>query len=217
MTAANASPQGANDEGRLKAFGLSSELLHAGLRAGASRAANRSALALRSSAGTDIYHDGMEQFAQLLHADGWRLRSVDQQPRLLHPQGLVAFAISSGVNVGKSTMRMPRTKRKGLATRKALATPPRPASLFDFNDAAHEGQMSGAASDAPLYFLLCERIHHGNGLLLEFSRPAQMTWGGSVTEWADRIAVEHLDLDGDLSVFDNPDGDDAFEVQVEPR
>lgn len=76
-----------SDEQRLAAFGLST-IFHDGLRAGATRATNRSALALETSPGTDIYHDGMESLAQILAPEGWRLMSVDKQPRLVHPEGL---------------------------------------------------------------------------------------------------------------------------------
>ena len=119
------------EEQRLAAFGLSHTILHDGLRPGATRAANRSALALDTSPGTDIYHDGMEGLAQILASKGWRLMSVDKQPRLVHPEGIVSFAVSSGVNVGKANMRVPRTWKKGLATRNSLASIPEVPSLFD--------------------------------------------------------------------------------------
>lgn len=205
------------DEQRLAAFGLSYTIFHDGLRAGATRAANRSALALDTSPGTDIYHDGMEGLAQILASDGWRLMYVDKQPRLVHPEGIVSFAVSSGINVGKANMRVPRTRKKGIATRNSLTPAPSTPSLFDDPENDRLAELARAAEKAPFYFLLFERVTVGkSGLLLEFSRPAEMTDGGSVVDWADRIAVPILDLEGDLSMFDEP-GDDEFDVAVEPR
>lgn len=205
------------DEQRLEAFGLSHTIFHDGLRAGATRAANRSALALETSPGTDIYHDGMEGLAQILASDGWRLMSIDKQPRLVHPDGIVSFAVSSAINVGKANMRVPRTRKKGIATRNSLAPHPSAPSLFDDAECDKLVELARAAEKAPFYFLLFERITVGEtGVLLEFSRPATMTNGGSVVDWAERIGVPLLDLEGDLSMFDEPDSDE-FDVTVEPR
>ena len=206
-----------DDEQRLAEFGLSHTIFHDGLRAGATRAANRTALALDTSPGTDIYHDGMEGLAQILASDGWRLMSVDKQPRLVHPEGIVSFAVSSGINVGKANLRVPRTRKKGVATRNSLASAPDVPSLFDEPENNRLAELARAAEKSPFYFLLFERVTVGKtALLLEFSRPSEMTDGGSVVDWADRIAVPVLDLEGDLSMFDDP-GDDDFDVAVEPR
>lgn len=205
------------DERRLTVFGLSHTIFHDGLRAGATRAANRGALALDTSPGTDVYHDGMEGLAQILASNGWRLMPVDKQPRLVHPAGIVSFAVSSGINVGKANMRFPRTRKKGKATRNSLAASPTLLSLFDDPDNDRLADLARAAERAPFYFLLFERVTVGkSGLLLEFSRPAAMTDGGCVVDWTDRIAVPFLDLEGDLSMFDEP-GDYEFDVAVEPR
>lgn len=205
------------DECRLEAYGLSHTVFHDGLRAGATRAANRSALALATSPGTDIYHDGMESLAQILAPHGWRPLLVDRQPRLVHPDGIVSFAVSSGINVGKSNMRTPRTRKKGAATRNSLATPTRDPGLFDDPEGDEVAELMRAAEEAPFYFLLFERVTTGeSGLLLEFSQPLRMTDGGSVVDWADRVPVPFLELEGDLSMFDQPSGDE-FDVPVEPR
>jgi hypothetical protein len=207
-----------DDERRLSAFDLSKDIFHNGLRAGASRATNRTELALESSAGTDIYHDGMENLHQILRLANWRLVFVDQQPRLLHPAGIVSFTISSGINVGKTNMRTPRTRKKGPATRKSLAAPEFSPGLFEDVDAEVAAQLAATAQKAPFYFLLCERATvGGNGLILEFSQPAGMTDGGSVNKWTDRISVPFLDLEGDFSVFEEPDEGNEIVVPVEAR
>ena len=218
MTIATASPFESVDEHRLNAIDLATEIFHNGLRPGASRAANRSPLALDSSPGTDLYHDGMENLHRILKPSGWRLIPVDKQPRLVHPDGIVSFSISSGINVGKTNMRAPRTRKKGPATRNSLAIPVLPPGLFDDNDADLSARLAKAALKAPFYFLLCERATDGsNGLVLEFSEPAGMTKGGSVNVWGDRIGVPFLALEGDLSVFENLDDGDEFLVPVAPR
>ena len=214
-----ASPAESDDEQRLATFDLSSAIFHDGLRRGASRASNRSLLALESSAGADIYHDGMEDLHRLLKPLEWRLLLMDGQPRLVHPEGKLSFTVSSGINVGRANMRTPRTRKKGPATRSSLAAPELSPSLFDDLDAKFALHLARAAEKAPFYFLLCERVNKGsNGLVLEFSQPAGMTDGGSVNEWGDRIAVGYLEIEGDLEVFGDPDGyDDKFDVSVEPR
>jgi hypothetical protein len=124
MTAAPlTSTSSTDDERRLAAFGLSTELIHAALRPGLSRAANRTSMALRSTPGTDMYHDSMEQLHQSLAETGWRLAYVDHQPRLLHPDGLISFTIAAGTNVASPDRRQtPRTGRKGVATRGTAST-----------------------------------------------------------------------------------------------
>lgn len=213
-------PCGEDHERRLEAFGLSTQLIHDGLRRGAERAANRSSHALKTAAGTDIYLDGMEDFAQLLTADGWRPVEVDGQPRLLHPAGVLAFAISSGINVGSVDLRRrPRTRRKGKATRGSLVPQPPHPSLFGDEDIVDLARLIALADVAPFYFLLCERGRHGGGVHIELARPTFMTEGGSVNKWSDRIRVGFLPLEGDLSVFDQPDegGPYEFDVPVQPR
>jgi len=218
VTITTAAPFESDDELRLKALDLSNEILHNGLRPGASRAANRSPLALDSSPGTDVFHDGMENLHRILKPSGWRLLPVDQQSRLVHPDGIVSFTISSGINVGKTNMRTPRTRKKGPATRNSLAVPDFSPGLFEDIDAELATRLAKAAKKAPFYFLLCERVTHGSsGLVLEFSEPAGMTEGGSVNAWGDRIGVPFLTLEGDLSVFDDPDDGDEFDVPVAPR
>lgn len=214
-----ASPSESGDEPRLAAFDLSSTIFHDGLRRGASRASNRSSLALESSAGTDIYHDGMEDLHRLLKPSGWRLLLFEGQPRLVHPEGKLSFTVSSGINVGSANMRTPYTRKKGPATRNSLATRASSPSLFEEAETEIALQLIETVEKAPFYFLLCERVARGsNGLMLEFSQPADMTDGGCVNQWGDRIGVAYLDIEGDVETFGAPEnGEDEFDVSVEPR
>lgn len=210
------SPDG---ERRLSEFGLSTEIIHTALRPGLDRATNRSELALRSTPGTDIYHDTMEQFAKMLADSGWRLVYVDLQPRLLHPDRVLAFTLASGINVANPDPRQqPKTLRKGRATRTSLAGPRAELlPLFSEPGVEQEMELVDSAREAPLWMLVHERTPRG--LKLEFSRPQRMTDGGVVTDWDDRIILEFLDLDGDLSVFGvsgDGDYDGGYDVVVEP-
>lgn len=219
MAITTALPYEEGRERRLEAFGLSTEMIHNGLRRGAGRAANRSSHALKTAAGTDIYHDGMEDFAQLLSPNGWRLVEVERQPRLVHPDGALSFTISAGINVGRTDLRQgPRTRRKGKATKNSLV-PERPTpSLFDSEDIVEAAAPAMSVATVPFYLLLCERAPRGGGVHIELARPAQITDGGIVNEWGDRILVGFMPLEGDLSVFDQHDeGPDEFDVPVEPR
>jgi hypothetical protein len=216
VTAILTSSTSPDGEQRLGAFGLSTELIHTALRPGLSRASSRTSMALRSTPGTDVYHESMEQLHLLLAEAGWRLVYVDRQPRLLHPDGLMAFTIASGVNVANPDHRLkPRTRRKGKATRDSLAGPrAEVATLFDGPDVEQEKALVAACEAAPLWLLVHERTERG--LHLELSRPAEMTASGVVTDWDHRVMIGFLDLDGDLSIFDSTDIG-GFDVPVEPR
>lgn len=205
-----------DDEERLRGFGLSTELVHDAFRPGLTRASNRTAKALSSTPGTDIYHDAMEKFHRLLAESGWRMVYVDRQPRLVHPAGLLSFTVASAVHVADpDPRRAPHTRRKGKATRDSLAPSPTISdSLFDVDELTQTPEDLAKAEAAPLWFMLHERTDRG--LRLEFARPENMTEGGVVTRWKDSIIVAFLDLDGDLSAFDAPD-DDSYDVLVEPR
>lgn len=215
-SASTAFPVREGDEDRLRRLGLSTETLHTALRPGLSRAANRTALALPNSSGTDIYHDTMEQLALMLADAGWKQIWVEQQPRLLHPEAILAFTLSSGINVANpDRRRSPRTRNKGIATRKSITAPQMQVlPIFDEMQAEQNIELISAASQAPLWFLLYERTDRG--LNLEFSRPATIAATGAVVAWEQRILVGFLELDGDLSIFDGP-GDEDFDVPVTPR
>lgn len=206
------------DADKLAAFGLTTTIIHNALRPGASRAGNRSSLALPSSPGTDVYHDGMEGLHRLLKPRGWNMAHVEGQPRLLHPDSVVSLTISSAVNVGAADLRLPRTRKKGPATRKSLAPQDLLEGLFADIDAELQARIDDTAKEAPFYFLLWERVSlGGNGLALELSRPGAMTPGGSVNDWTDRIPIPFLDLDGDPTAFEQPTEIDEIEVRIEPR
>lgn len=210
-----------NDESQLSALGLSSELLHTALHPGLSRALNRTAQALSSTPGTDIYHDTMEQLALRLTGAGWAPVFVGKgkQPRLLHPEGLLSFTVASAVDVANPDRRKKPRTLKGPATRDALGTHSVDEwALFMNPEAERAAERAQIAKSAPLWFLLHERTDRG--LKLEFSRPAGMTGTtgrGVVRDWDDRIFVPFLDVDGDLSAFDDPtDGDGDIDVPIEP-
>lgn len=204
-----------DDERRLEEFGLSTQLIYSVLRPGLSRALNRTAMAMNSTPGTDIYHDAMEQLNLRLKGSGWRLDYVDGQPRLVHPEGLMALTVASGEDVASPDRRLvPRTRRKGKATRAGLASPKVPTkSLFDTEDGDCLDDLNLTAGEAPLWLLVHERTERG--LNVELSRPAEMTRSGVVTDWDERIILGFLDLDGDLSVFETQD-DAGIDVAVQP-
>lgn len=208
-----------NDESRLNALGLSSELLRTALQPGLSRARSRGKRALLSSPGTDIYHDTMEQISFRFAEEGWEPVEVDKQPRFLHPEGLLSFTVASAVNVANPDRRKTPSTKKGTATRNALGTNPVDEwALFTDPEAERAAERAQIAKIAPLWFLLHERTDRG--LKLEFSRPSGMTGTtgrGVVHDWDDRIFIPFLDADGDLSVFDDPnDSDGDIDVPVEP-
>lgn len=217
MTIQVGEPNGSDHEQRLQVLGLSSPVIHDGLRRGVSRANNRTARALHSSAGTDIYHDAMEDLHRILAADGWYLDDVDGQPRLFHPDGLICFTVSSGIKVGQKRM---RTRKKGPATKGSLTLPEFVPGLLPEVDAELLAKRAARSKRVPFYLLVIERVIVGRpGVVIELAEPAGMTEGQSVTTWGERVKVQFFDLDGDLSAFENPDSDggDEFDVPVVPR
>lgn len=161
----------------------------------------------------------MEQLSLCLADKGWAPVAVGKQPRFLHPEGLLSFTVASADNVANPDPRKKPRVNKGSATRAALAVPPSDTlALFTVPEVERSAERAQIAEGAPFWFLLHERTERG--LKLEFSRPAGMTGitgRGVVYDWDDRIFIPFLDLDGDLSVFDDPnDGEGGIDVQVEP-
>lgn len=142
---------------------------------------------------------------------------MGRQPRFLHPEGLLSFTVTSAINVANPDRRKKPRALKGPSTRDALPSVDEWA-LFADQDAERVAEDAQIAKNAPLWFLLHERTDHG--LSLEFSRPTGMTGKigrGVVHDWTDRIFIPFLDLDGDLSTFDDPnDGEGGIDVPVEP-
>jgi hypothetical protein len=205
----------ANTEGRLQSLDLSTELIHTAVQTGLTKARNLSAKALRSSAGTYIYHYTMEQLNLLLSEAEWKLAYVGHQPRLVHPDGLLTFTVASGKNVAHADrQKRPHTRPKGESTRASLVKPPNNViPLFPMQEVDEREAVQAAAQEAPFWFLLLEYTERG--MKIELSRPAEpMTPSGVVNQWADRILVDFLDLDGDLSAFDTPD-DEGIDIPIE--
>ncbi len=215
MGSATPLPQRAHDpETRLKAFGLTTSIIHDSFKPGLSHARNRSSLATRSAAGSDIYQDSFEQLALRLTRLGWTRIEPQGQPRLLHPQSLIAVTVSSATRVANPDPRVrPRTGPKGPATGTALDrkfTGLVPLDLEEFE----EKEKVGAAT-APLWFILCERTDAG--LNLSLARPAGSNAGRCVVDWSEEIPIASLKNDDDLSMFeDDGDDSDGFNVEVIP-
>jgi hypothetical protein len=207
---------GAN-ETRLNAFGLSTPLFHSVFRPGLNRARNRSGLALASSKANDLYHDTNEQLRLALAPAGWKSILWNHQPRLVHPDGLMAIIISSATGVGSTRPRtMPITGRKGPATLESIARTATPKhsllQLLEFEESAED---TVVLAEAPLWMALHELTEHG--LNLELSKPRDFRNDGSVDDWSEQIPIDSIRLDGDFSAFKTDDGDDEFDVAVDPR
>ncbi|MGJ9403552.1 hypothetical protein [Arthrobacter sp. KK5.5] len=205
-----------SEDERLELLGLSATMIHDAFRPALSTANGRSRLALRSTPGTDLYHNGMEQFALRLSQDGWQLVYVDHQPRLLHPEGLISFTLAAATNVGERHPRKkPRTGRKGKATRASLDAAESWPALFEIGDTGGNHELVAAAEAAPFWMLVHEKTDQG--LKLELLRPQSMSPAGIVNDWSDRISIPFLPFD-DMSVFDSPDDETlGVDVPVEPR
>lgn len=200
-------------EGRLAEFGLSTSLIHDAFHPGLSHARNRSSLATRAAAGNDVYQDSFEQLALRLVPLGWLPDEVNGQPRLVHPEGLMALTVASATGVANPNHRVhPRTRPKGPATIASLDSTSTGAVPLDLEE--FRAIEVPEALGAPLWFLLYERTDRG--LNLSLARPAGRDKAGCIVSWSEKISIASLENDGDLSIFDAPDDGD-FDVTVIPR
>lgn len=203
------SPSDAPRPDRLADFGLSVELLHDAMTPGLIQASTRTSLALNSTPGTDLYHTGLEQLSILLLPLGWKRIWIRRQPRILHPDGLLAITLSAAIGIdAQHPGTEPITGKKGLSTTQSLDMPyPDMEALFSLSDTEQH-------TEAPLWFLLHER--HEAKLKLELSRPQVQDKSGRVVGWSERIPIRPIDLGGAITDFPvNPD--DPFDVQISLR
>lgn len=217
MSARTAPSSFPSDDKRLSAFGLSSSDFHSAFRSGLSRALARTRLAPPSAAGADLYHDTFEDLARILSERGWRRVLVIQQPRLVHPDGLIQLALASAVNVADPNPRlMPKTRSKGAATLRSLDHVVSATQIpFDLPELASFHDAPEGLDEAPLWFVLYERV--GSGLRLSLGRPADVNSSSQVDQWSEEIPMSSLDDAGDLSIFDEGDDETDIEVPVAPR
>ena len=203
-------------EMRLREFGLSIEVFHRAFRPGLNHARGRSGAALGSAKANDLYQDTSEQIRLLLLSNKWASQTINHQPRLIHPDGLMAIVISSATGVGSTHPKvMPITGRKGRATHDSIAraTNPKHSTLEipGFEEVLADAHNP---AEAPLWMALHELTEHG--LNLELSKPADYRADGSVDDFSERILIPSIRLDGDFSAFKADDGDDEFDVPVVP-
>ncbi|KAE8127445.1 MULTISPECIES: hypothetical protein [Bifidobacterium] len=196
----------------LAQFNLTTEILHLGVARGLRNARNRTAAALPSAKGSDIYQDSMEDLTALLKPKGWRLLQFHMQPRLVHPNGVMSFTVSAAKGLSSRSGDGPITNAKGRSTRMSLSSKPYAQdALFE----AEENESDPVFDEIPFFFLLHE--YTPAGLYLELSSPAAMDdKTGVVTEWSQRIPIPFLSATGDLSPFATDGPDDDFDVPVEP-
>lgn len=194
---------------RLDAFGLSDETIHDCVRPAWMHARGRSSLAAPSTPGSDLYSDITEYLAVTLTGRGWERKLVNGQQRIIHPEGLLAIAVSAAVNVNNShPKKHPSTRRKGPATLGDLDAGVIPGQEafkiegFD-GDEAFEQRMR----KAPLWLLLHEEIE--GELRLSLARPALRDKQGRIIGFSHEIPIETLKLDTDLDIFRNDDDDEG--------
>lgn len=199
------------DEERLAAFGLSSALVHDALRRGASRALSRTGFANAGAGNTDIYHDGSEDLRARLVRAGWVIATIDNQKRVVHPEGLLSIVVASADNVGVmgDPRRLPLTREKGPATLDAIRKTQRSdgQGFFSLPGIPDPEPVSPEelARVAPLWMLLHQLEERT--LLIELSEPSGYRDDRRVHAWRQRIHLRPLVLDDDFD-FDSPEEPD---------
>lgn len=195
-------------------FGLSTQLLHDAYRPGLERALSRSSDALKTSAGTDIYHDTVENLGKALKGLDWTMDVVKNQPRFIHPDYLMMFTISTAQNVGHQySFPQPIVTKKGKVTRCAVELQnDNQWSLFSDDKFQATNILYNHIDKTPFFFLLHERV--GQELRLELSRPSRIEPSGTITSWCDRRIIDPLVLNEDFTCFNSPD-DFEYNVNVE--
>jgi len=219
-------PEAASDEERLRRYGLSSALVHDVLRRGTSRALSRSGFANAGAANTDIYHDGSEDLRKRLARSGWVVASVDNQMRVVHPEGLMSIVVASADNVGVrgDPRRQPLTREKGPATLNSIRRDRRAdgQAFFQLPGVPDPEPVSprALAAIAPLWMLLHQLEERT--LLLELSEPGGHRPDHRVNEWRQRIHLQPLVLEDDFE-FDAGSGqpddrpDEGVDIPIRRR
>jgi hypothetical protein len=174
--------------------------------------------------GTMFYFDTVRALRDFLVPE-WRPKCDGGSELTISPTGKHAIVVACGdANVGSLTS-APRTKRKkGRLTRKAAR-----ANLM----ALYQGDLFGEFSRADYLALVEERERNptmlthmllahreGERLVIELSLVSGFDVDGHAAEWAQRIIVGTLPLDGSTRLFDTPVADapaPEFDVAVSRR
>ncbi|WP_285727745.1 hypothetical protein [Psychromicrobium xiongbiense] len=198
----------------LEGFGLTEELIHDCIRPAWTHSRGRTSLAAPSTPGSDLYHDITENLAVALTNHGWHRRPVNGQQRTIHPDGLIAIAVSSAVNVANSDPKKhPRTRPKGPATLDDLDVALIPGQqAFDLEEFRGNEDFEQMLQEAPLWFLLHEEVEEE--MRISLARPAQPDKQGSIVGFSREIPIESLRLDTDLDIFRNDDEDGGIDFDV---
>lgn len=208
----------------VEAFGLTEQIIHDCVRPAWTHSRGRSSLAAPSTPGSDLYSDITENLAVALTENGWLRRPVNGQQRIIHPDGVIAIAVSSAVNVANpDPKKHPRTRPKGPATLDDLDVDVIPGQqAFDLEEFRGNEDFEQKLNDAPLWFLLHEEVE--GDMRLSLARPAQaskprgstgqLDKQRSIVGFSHEILIEPLRLDADLDIFRNDDEDGGIDFDV---
>ena len=185
----------------LSVLDLNVERVHSIFYRGMMRASARNSLSLPGSAGTDLYHDGMQDLHSEQSQRGWRLVTVNGQPRVVHPENEAAIVIAAAEGlVGDRNGRRVQTRRpKGSATIKSIN-----GQRFDqpmlFGSSEFGKDEQETLDSAPLWMLLHE--WRDQVLYLAVAKPNGYSPGRIVNTWSHFESMPALVLDGGISLED---------------
>ena len=214
MNLATSRLYGQTPEWGLEQFGLTESLIHDCVRPAWVRSRARSSLATSGAAGTDLYLDISENLATSLSELGWQRVRVQNQQRMVHPDGVIAIAVSSAVDVANSDPKKhPRTQSKGPATLGSLGRERFPGQKpFDLDEFQNESEVEKELDRAPLWLLLHETLE--SEVRLSLAHPVGSDRQGNVVDFGSRVNISPLRLDADLEIFRNDDEGDGIDFDV---
>jgi len=206
---------------RLEDLGLEESFLRDAALRGLDNALSRTGFANPGAQSHDLYQDLSEDIRRRLGRMGWTVGTVNNQRRVVHPEGLLAIVVTAAKNVGVvgDPMLVPVTTPKGPVTRKSIDRYHRLTGqgFFQFEGLPdpERADPDELAAAAPLWFLL----HHlvGRTLLLELAEPTGYRISGKVDSWGRRFPLAPISFDDESDFPGEAGGEDDLDIPITRR
>lgn len=219
--ASNAQHSPSNAESKLADLDLDSSILRDAAIRGFDNALTRTGFANPGAQSNDLYQDISEDLRSRLARMGWVVGTVNNQRRVVHPDGLLAIVVSAAKNVGVvgDPMLVPVTTPKGPVTRKSIDRYHRLSGQgffqFDGLPSPETADPDELAAAAPLWFLM----HHlvGRMLILELAEPIGYRPSGKVDSWGRRFPLTPISLDEAEGFPEQADGNGDLDIPITRR
>ncbi|MGN7189971.1 MULTISPECIES: hypothetical protein [unclassified Curtobacterium] len=209
-------------EPKLEDLGLDPTMFRDAASRGLDSALSRTGFANPGAQSNDLYQDLSEDIRRRLGRMGWTVGTVNNQRRIVHPDGLLAIVVTAAKNVGVvgDPLLVPVTTPKGPVTRKSIDRYNRLTGqgFFQFDGVPDpvRADPDELAAAAPLWFLM----HHlvGRTLLLELAEPiGYRPTSGKVDTWGRRFPIDPISFDEDDGFPDDTEGPADLDIPITRR